>query len=95
MPAYIVAELTITDPDGFEEYREGVPATVERYGGRYIVRGGKLEALEGEWQPRRLSVLEFPTAEQAKAWWSSEEYRELKALRQRAAKTNMLVVEGV
>ena len=72
MPAYIVAELTITDPEGFEEYRQGVPATVERYGGRYIVRGGQLEALEGDWQPRRLTILEFPTAEQARAWWSSE-----------------------
>jgi uncharacterized protein (DUF1330 family) len=95
MPAYIVAELTITDPEGFEEYRQGVPATVERYGGRYIVRGGQLEALEGNWQPRRLTILEFPTAEQARAWWSSEEYRDLKALRQRTSKTNMVVVEGL
>src|SRR5215203_5865980 len=73
MPAYVVADLTLIDPEGFEEYRQAVPATVARYGGRYLMRGGEVVALEGEWNPSRLTVIEFPSAEQAKAWWSSEE----------------------
>ena len=95
MAAYVVADLTLTDPEGFAEYREAVPATVERYGGRYLMRGGGGDVLEGEWQPARLTVIEFPSAEQARAWWGSEEYRHIKAVRQRTAKTNLIVVEGV
>jgi uncharacterized protein (DUF1330 family) len=95
MPAYVVADLTLTDPEGFEEYRDAVPATVARYGGRYLMRGGAVEALEGQWNPSRLTVIEFPSAEQAKAWWNSEEYRHIKAVRQRTTRTNLLVVEGV
>ena len=95
MAAYVVAELEITDPAGFQEYRGGVPATIEQYGGRYIVRGGKIELLEGNRQPERLTIIEFSSAEQARAWWESREYRDLKQLRQRTATTNLMIVEGV
>jgi uncharacterized protein (DUF1330 family) len=94
MAAYVIADLTITDPQGFEEYRRMVPATIAQFGGKYVVRGGKTERLEGDWEPKRLVIIEFESAERAKEWWSCEEYREAKALRQRTAKTNLIIVEG-
>jgi uncharacterized protein (DUF1330 family) len=94
MAAYVIADLTILDPQGFETYRQMVPATISQYGGKYVVRGGPMETLEGEWQPNRLVVIEFASAERAKQWWSSEEYREAKALRQRTAHSNLLIIEG-
>lgn len=95
MAAYLIVDLEITDPAGFEEYRQQVPATLEKYGGKYLVRGGRTEVLEGDWQPRRVVVLEFANAAQAKAWWASEEYRAPKALRQRTARTNLILAEGL
>ncbi len=95
MPAYVIAEVTITDPQGFDEYRQMVPATIAKYGGKFIVRGGQMEKMEGNWEPKRLVILEFDSAERAKQWWASEEYREAKALRQRTALTNLVIVEGV
>ena len=94
MAAYVIADLTITDPQGFEEYRQMVPATIAAFGGKYLVRGGKLEALEGTWEPKRLVIIEFDSAERAKQWWACEDYRAAKALRQRTALTNLIVVEG-
>jgi uncharacterized protein (DUF1330 family) len=95
MAAYVIAEVTITDPPGYDAYRQMVPATVAKYGGKFVVRGGQLEMLEGNWAPKRLVVIEFENAERAKQWWASEDYREAKALRQRTAQTNMIVIEGV
>ncbi len=95
MAAYFIADLDVTDPKGIEEYRQGVPATIAKYGGRYLVRGGASTKLEGQWEPKRLVVLEFPTMEQAKRWYESPDYRELKALRFKTAKTNLVLVEGV
>ncbi len=95
MAAYFIADLDVTDPKGIEEYRQGVPATIAKYGGRYLVRGGACSKLEGQWEPKRLVVLEFPTMEQAKRWYESPDYRELKALRFKTAKTNLVLVEGV
>jgi uncharacterized protein (DUF1330 family) len=94
MAAYFIAELDITDAAGFEEYRQLVPATIEQYGGRYLVRGGQVETLEGEWQPKRVVVLEFPTVEQAKRWYDSEEYRVPKALRFRTTRSKLILVAG-
>jgi uncharacterized protein (DUF1330 family) len=94
MAAYFIVDLEITDAAGFEEYRQLVPATIEKYGGRYLVRGGRVETLEGEWQPKRVVVLEFPTVEQAKRWYDSQEYRAPKALRFRTARSKMILVEG-
>ena len=95
MPAYVIADLEVTDPVGMEEYRKQVPATIAKYGGRYLVRGGQHETLEGNWHPKRVVVLEFPSVEQAKRWYDSEEYREPKALRFRTSKANLILVEGV
>ena len=95
MPAYIIADVTVTDPATMEEYRKRVPATLAPYGGRFIVRGGAHQTVEGDWKPNRLVVLEFPSLEQAKRWYDSEEYREPKAMRLRAGRTNLVMVEGV
>jgi uncharacterized protein (DUF1330 family) len=95
MPAYAVIDLTVTDPKTMDEYRKVVPASLAKYGGRFIVRGGQHEAVEGDWKPNRLVVLEFPSMEQAKRWYDSEEYREPKAIRLRAATANFVFVEGV
>ena len=95
MAAYIVAELEVTDPAVFDEYRKGVPATIAAYGGRYLVRGGTLESLEGGWTPKRMVVLEFPTMEQAKRWYGSPEYRGLLAMRQRSTTSRVVLVEGL
>ena len=95
MVAYVIAEVDVTDPAGYDAYRALVPATVAAYGGKFVVRGGACETLEGSWRPERVVVLEFPSVARAQEWWSSPEYREAKALRQRTARTEMIVVEGV
>ena len=95
MAAYVIVEIEIVDPVGYEEYKKQAAATVHKYGGKYIVRGGKTEVLEGDWKPKRIVVLEFPTMDRAKEWLNCEEYREPRKLRHRTAKTHMLVVEGV
>ena len=95
MPAYVVVEVEVQDKERYETYKQMVPPSLAAYGGRFIVRGGAAETLEGEWSPKRLVILEFPSAEQAKAWWGSKEYAEAKALRQATARTQMIVVEGV
>ena len=94
MPAYIVVEVEVEDPVRYEDYKKMVPPSLAAYGGRFLVRGGKVENLEGDWSPKRLVITEFPSVEQAKAWWSSPDYAQAKALRQATAKTQMIVVEG-
>jgi len=94
MPAYIIVEIDIVDPVGYEEYKKLAGATVEKYGGKYIVRGGETEVLEGDWKPKRIVVLEFESAERAKEWLNCEEYREPRKMRHRTARTNMILVEG-
>jgi uncharacterized protein (DUF1330 family) len=94
MPAYIVVQIEVRDHETYERYRALAPASIAAYGGRYLVRGGTCEALEGSWTPPRLVVLEFPSAERARAWWASPEYAEAKALRQNSAETDMLVIDG-
>jgi uncharacterized protein (DUF1330 family) len=95
MPAYFIVDVEVTDPAGFEEYRQLVPGTVQKYGGRFLVRGGAVETLEGDWQPKRVVVLEFQNLEQAKRWYNSEDYRDPKALRFKTAKSKLILVEGV
>ena len=95
MPAYVIVDLTVTDLPTMEEYRKRVPATLAAYGGRFLVRGGAHQTVEGDWKPNRLVILEFPSMEQAKRWYDSEEYREPKAMRLRAGRGNMVMVEGV
>jgi uncharacterized protein (DUF1330 family) len=95
MSAYFIVDIDIHDAAGLEEYRNQVPATLTKYGGRFIVRGGRFERLEGDWQPKRLVLLEFPSVEQAKRWYDSEEYRPLKAMRLKASSSNLILVDGV
>ena len=95
MPAYIIVEIEILDPAGYEEYKKLAGSTVEKYGGKYIMRGGKTEVLEGDWQPKRIVVLEFESAQRAKEWLNCEEYREPRKMRHRTARTNMILVEGM
>ncbi len=95
MAAYVVVEVEVQDRERYETYKQRVPASLATYGGRFIIRGGRVESLEGEWTPGRIVILEFPTVEQAKAWWSSAEYAEAKGLRQATARTQMILVEGV
>jgi len=95
MAAYVIVDIEITDPAGYEEYKKLAGATVEKYGGKYIVRGGATEVLEGDWKPRRIVVLEFESVQRAKEWLNCEEYREPRKMRHRTAKTKMIVVESV
>ncbi len=95
MAAYFIVDNEVTDPAGFEEYRKQVPRTVEKYGGKFLVRGGQLQTLEGDWKPKRIVVTEFPSIERARRWYDSEEYRPLKALRLRTARGSVVLVEGV
>lgn len=94
MPAYIIANIEVLDPVRYEDYKRLAAPTVEAYGGRYLVRGGRTEVLEGEWIPKRIVVLEFPTAAQAQAWWDSPEYADAKPIRQATARTDMFIAEG-
>lgn len=94
MKGYVIAEVEVTDPALFEEYRKGVPETVAAFGGRFVVRGGAITPVEGGWQPKRLVVLEFPDVAAAKAWHGSPAYAPLLAMRERAARTRMVIVEG-
>ena len=95
MPAYIVVEIDVVDHERFETYRQIVPASVAAYGGKYLVRGGKVQTLEGTWTPKRFVVLEFPSVERAKAWYNSPEYAEARALRQECARSQIIVAEGL
>ncbi len=95
MKAYVIVEVTIHDQDLYDEYKKLTPATIDAFDGKFVVRGAQTESLEGDWNPKRLVVLEFPSAERAKEWWNSEKYSKAKAIRQRAATTKMLVVEGL
>jgi uncharacterized protein (DUF1330 family) len=95
MAAYIVAEVDVQDQERYKTYKQMVPPSLVPYGGRFLVRGGEVETLEGEWSPKRLVILEFPTVEQAQAWWSSEEYARARALRQATAQTKMILAAGV
>jgi uncharacterized protein (DUF1330 family) len=95
MPAYLIAEVNVTDPVLFEQYRAVVPSTIAAYGGKYIVRGGAHETLEGSWNPKRMIVLQFETMARLKEWYGSKEYAPLIELRKKSANTNVIAIEGV
>ncbi len=95
MPAYVVVNVTIRDPLRYDEYRRMATPTVAAYDGRYVARGGAVDVREGDWTPSRLVILEFPSAERARAWWDSPEYAPAKALRQSCADTQLVITEGV
>ncbi|HWY44891.1 MAG TPA: DUF1330 domain-containing protein [Candidatus Sulfotelmatobacter sp.] len=95
MSAYIFVSVEVHDPVRYEDYRKTVLPTIEAYGGRFLVRGGKMEVLEGNWPARRIVIVEFPSAEIARKWWNSPGYAAPKALRQATSQTEMILVEGV
>jgi uncharacterized protein (DUF1330 family) len=94
MAAYVIGDIEVTDQGIYDDYRKQVLATVEKYGGRFAVRGGKVEPLEGGWTPKRIVLLEFPSFEQAQKWYRSPEYAPLIKLRQKGARGRLLIVEG-
>jgi uncharacterized protein (DUF1330 family) len=94
MPAYVIVNVTIHDPDAYAEYAAGTPAAAAAYGGRFLVRGGEVTPKEGDWRPQRLVVLEFPDMEAARRWYDSPEYTPLRAIRERAATSDLVMVEG-
>ncbi len=95
MPAYVIVEINVTDPVRYEEYKKQAATTVAENGGRYIVRGGPVEVLEGSRPPGRIVILEFPSREQARRWWDCESYRTAKAIRHATASTEMVLVDGI
>ena len=95
MPAFIIVDVKITNPGDYEEYKKLTPASIAAYQGSFIVRGGPVETLEGDWAPERIVVLQFPDAERATQWWNSREYADAKLIRQHAAFTRMILVDGV
>jgi uncharacterized protein (DUF1330 family) len=95
MPAYVIANVDVKDPARYEEYRKMVLPTIQAFGGRFLARGGNVDSLEGPWHPNRIVIVEFPSVERAKAWWSSPEYAPAKALRQQTSDGSLIVIEGV
>ena len=95
MLAFVIVETNVSDPEQYERYKEAAPGSIAAYGGRYVARGGELAVFEGDWDPARLVILEFPDLETAKRWYASEEYGEARTLREGAAKLNVVAVEGL
>jgi len=96
MAAYFMVDIKeITDQETYAEYRKGVEATLAKYGGRFLVRGGAYETIEGEWQSQRLVLIEFADQEQFKGWYYSPEYTELRKLRTSASHGKAVIVQGV
>jgi uncharacterized protein (DUF1330 family) len=95
MPAYVLAEIEVTNPEGYKEYTAVVPATITQYGGKFLTRGGSIEVLEGDWPTRRRVLIEFPSMEAAKRWWDSPEYEKPMAMRRANSKGRLLLLEGV
>ncbi len=94
MAAYLIANVEVTDPAGYEKYMKQVPATIASYRGRCLMRGGAREVLEGDWVPDRLVILEFPSMVQLKDWYDSPEYRPLRQIRQQTTKSRLVAIEG-
>lgn len=95
MAGYVIAEVNVTDPAVFEQYRAQVASTIEKYGGKYLVRGGATEKVEGDWDPKRLVILEFDSMERAREWYYSQEYSGPMKLRHQSAQSNLLLAEGL
>ena len=95
MPAYIVSDIEVTDPVKYEAYKKLAPASIALYGGRYLTRGGSTTALEGDWKPGRMVILEFPDADSARAWYGSPEYSQARDARAGASTAQILLVEGM
>jgi uncharacterized protein (DUF1330 family) len=95
MPAYVLAHVDVKDPVRYEDYKKMVPASIQKFGGRFIARGGSVEVLEGSWHPKRLVLVEFPSLDAARQWYASEDYAAAKALRQATSTGDLVVIDGV
>lgn len=95
MKAYVIADVNVTDPEHYPEYTSQVQGTLDKYGGRFIARGGGIEVLEGKWKPHRVVIIEFPDMTALKGWYTSNEYVPLIKLRQRYSEGSLLCVQGV
>ncbi len=95
MAAYVIVEVSVIDPELYEEYKKLTPEAVAAYEGKFLVRGGSIIGLEGAWDPERVVILEFPNSDRAREWWNSALYTRARSIRQRAAKTKMIIVDGV
>jgi uncharacterized protein (DUF1330 family) len=95
MSAYIIFDITVNNPEGYEDYKKLAPLAIESYGGKYLSRGGEMSVLEGDWQPNRVVILEFDSTDMAKKWINSPEYKEARALRHQYATSHVVVVEGL
>jgi uncharacterized protein (DUF1330 family) len=95
MAAYVIAHVDVTDPIAYQEYIRMSPESIKAYGGRFLARGGETQVLEGNWQPRRLVILEFASATQARTWWQSPEYAPAKAKRNATSNSELILIDGV
>lgn len=95
MPAYLISQIEVHDPQGYEEYRKLVGASLAKYGGKFVVRGGKIEVLEGTWAPKRVVICEFESADRAREWYHSAEYKPAMDVRQKTASAQIIVVDGL
>ena len=95
MAGFVIIDVEITDAERYGDFMEKVTATVEAYGGKFVVRGGPFNVIEGDWTPNRLALLEFATVEDSRAWLDSPEYNALNEIRTSSSNINMVVVEGV
>ncbi len=95
MPAYVIIDVDVKDQKQYAEYMKAGAPTIISHGGKPLVRGGNVQVLEGNWQPRRMIVLEFQSVEKARTWWNSSEYMEARNLRLNAAQANVICVEGI
>lgn len=94
MPAYLIADVEVTDPVKYEDYRKLTPGAIAKFGGKFVARGGQTSVLEGDWRPHRVVIIEFPSFEQAKNFYTSVEYTAARRARAGAANARMIVVEG-
>jgi len=94
MPAYVIANVTVNDPEGYRGYTDRTPKTIADHGGRFVARGGEVEVLEGDWSPSRLVIVEFPSLEAARAWYTSPEYEEAKEIRLATADSQLVLTDA-
>ena len=94
MTAYLIADVTITNPEGYAAYRPLAAASVAKHGGRFVARGGAVESLEGDWSPSRIVILEFPSMDAARAWYNSPDYQEALKVRRANSTGQVILVEG-
>ncbi len=95
MPAYLIYDAVVTDPQKYEQYKSLSPGAIAAYGGKFVVRGGKHESVEGDWKPNRVVMVEFPTYERAQEFWNSPEYQSARAARAGAAVAKAIIVQGL